>query len=192
MEMTWQMALTLGLRWLHLLGGILWVGLAFYMNFVHMAYLPVLDPQARRTAMLGLIPRILVFMGAGALLSVASGLALGALAPRHPFPPFDWLSFGIILGFLMFFVGFLIILPCTLIAMKAFRTGTPAPAWAMRILPLSSKLNAYLSVPMIFAMLAGAGHFSGPLIPWVFGVCVLGWTLVWLLFLVSRKVMVEV
>lgn len=192
MEMTGQMVLAMGLRWLHLIGGILWFGLGFFMNFVHLAYMPILEPSARKTILLGLVPRILVFMMGGAVVSVVSGLLLGWVAPRHPEPPFDWLNFGIILGFVIFGVGVLIIVPLLLKVMKTLRNGQPPPPSILKTLSFFSKLNAYLGVPLIFAMLAGSGHFSGPLLPWAIGICATGWTLVWILFRTSVMVTTDV
>ena len=180
------------LRWLHLLGGIFWFGLAFFMNFVHSAYMPALDPESRRRIILGLVPRVMVFMFGGAVVSIASGLVLGAVAPRHPSADSDWLNIGILLGFTIFGVGLLVVLPMTLKIMRLARANKPPASSFMKTLLLFSKLNVYLAIPLIFCMLAGAGHFLHPIWPAVVGFCLLGWLCVWLLFQRSTRVFIGV
>ena len=94
MDTTWYEIATIGLRWLHILGGILWVGMGLFMNFVHLAYMPALDPPSRKAVILGLVPRVLAFMIIGALVSLASGLTLEAIAPPQTNDSRVWLTFG--------------------------------------------------------------------------------------------------
>jgi len=192
MDTTWLEIVSIVLRWIHLLGGIFWFGLGFFMNFVHLAYMPTLDPVPRRAVILGLVPRVLILMMGGAVVSVSSGLLLGWLAPRNPPADSDWLNLGIILGFVIFTVGVLVIIPSVLKIVRLTKEGQPPPLPLVKRLTFFSKLNAYLGIPLIFAMLAGSGHFLHRLWPLAVLICLVGWACVWLLFRVSVRVSTEV
>ena len=47
------------LRWLHYLGGITWIGLLYYFNFVQGPFMSEADPAAKSTATQKLLPRAL-------------------------------------------------------------------------------------------------------------------------------------
>ena len=57
------------LRWFHYLGGITWIGLLYYFNFVQGPFMAEADPAAKSTATQKLLPRacrgILEFFLAG-------------------------------------------------------------------------------------------------------------------------------
>lgn len=182
----------IGLRWLHLIGGILWFGLGFFMNFVHLPTMPLWDPPTRKRIVLGMLPRVLQFMMGGAVVSVASGLILEQVQPQQNPAARSWLTLGSILGFIIFSIGILITSLLVLKVMKAVRVGQPPAPMVLKILAVGSKLNAFLGVPLIFGMLAGAGHFQRALLPAGIVVCLVGWTCVWLLFWKSKKVSIEV
>ncbi len=192
MDTTWHEVATIGLRWLHVLGGILWLGMGFFMNFVHLAYMPLLDPPSRKAVILGLVPRVVAFLIVGAIISVAAGLTLEAIAPPQTTEARMWLTFGSDLAFTIFFIGALIIVPSVLKVIKTVKNGqSPAPG-LMKLMTFFSKLNAYLAVPMIFGMLAGAGHFGHANATIGAAVCLSGWAVVWLVFWQSKRVSTEV
>ena len=47
------------LRWFHYLGGITWIGLLYYFNFVQGPFMAEADPAAKSTATQKLLPRAL-------------------------------------------------------------------------------------------------------------------------------------
>ena len=47
------------LRWLHYLGGITWIGLLYYFNFVQGPFMAEADPATKSTATQKLLPRAL-------------------------------------------------------------------------------------------------------------------------------------
>jgi uncharacterized membrane protein len=192
MDTTWHEIATIGLRWLHILGGILWVGMGLFMNFVHLAYMPALDPPSRKAVILGLVPRVLAFMIIGALVSLASGLTLEAIAPPQTTEARTWLTFGSDLAFTIFFIGALVIVPNMLKVIKTVKNGEPPAPGLLKLLAFFSKLNGYLVVPMIFGMLAGAGHFGHPSLASAAVVCLTGWVVVFLIFWKSTRVSTEV
>ena len=54
------------LRWLHYLGGITWIGLLYYFNFVQGPFMAEADPAAKSTATQKLLPRALRWFRGGA------------------------------------------------------------------------------------------------------------------------------
>ena len=138
--------------------------------------------------MLGLVPRLSTFMTGGAVMAVLTGLALGHVAPRHPPADHDWLGWGIYLGLLMFAIGMFVSGPTARRVVKGMREGRPPAPLDMKVLGLAGFLNTYLSLPVVFLMVAGSGHFSEPLVPWVFWGFLAGWTLTFLLLKISKRV----
>lgn len=192
MDTTWHEVAVIVLRWFHVIGGIFWVGMGLFMNFVHMVYVPLLDPPARRAVILGMVPRVLAFMIVGAVLSVTAGLALESIAPPQTTDAREWLTFGSNLAFTILGVGALIIVPSVLKVIKAAKEGQPPAPQMMKVLAFFSRLNAFLVVPMIFGMLAGAGHFGHASGAHALIVCGAGWTVMALLFWKASRVSVEV
>src|SRR6266550_613372 len=64
------------LRWLHYLGGITWIGLLYYFNFVQGPFMAEADPAAKSTATQKLVPRALRWFRGGAILTFLTGLAI--------------------------------------------------------------------------------------------------------------------
>jgi uncharacterized membrane protein len=192
MEMTWDLAVSMVLRWLHVLGAIFWFGFFFYMTFVQAQVLEALAPPQKRQLMLGLVPGLSRFMTGGAILAVLSGLALGHLAPRNPPADHDWLGWGIYLGLLMFALGMFVSGPTARRVLKGMREGLPPTQKDLRLLGAAGVVNTYLSFPAVFLMVAGSGHFSEPLLPWVVGAVLVAWTLTFILLKISRRVLTKV
>ena len=64
------------LRWFHYLGGITWIGLLYYFNFVQGPFMAEADPAAKSTATQKLLPRALVWFRGGAIVTFLTGLAI--------------------------------------------------------------------------------------------------------------------
>jgi len=87
---------TFAMRWLHVVSGVLWIGLLWYLNFVQVPTMPSI-PAEHRSAITGHIaPRVLFFFRYAALATVITGLLLA------------WMQ-GYILNALMFQKGFVMI-----------------------------------------------------------------------------------
>jgi len=100
------------LRWLHIVSGIMWVGLLFWSNLVFVPFMGVLDADGRRKVMAELAPRSLYFMVSSALWTWGSGILLLGLVFYHgqmlfPSPDQSWtLGAGVMIAvvFLVFFL----------------------------------------------------------------------------------------
>jgi uncharacterized membrane protein len=96
-------------RWLHVVFGILWIGLLYFFNWVNAFFAPALDADTRRKVVPELMPRALFWFRWGAAFTWITGVFLlllvyyhGKLALDDPFQPFGIMA---ILGVLLVFVA---------------------------------------------------------------------------------------
>lgn len=160
-------------RWIHILAGITWIGLLYFLNFINVHVNRALEDSVRTQLVPELMPRTLWWFRWGAMFTFLSGYLLllwkyfllgsgvmgdagllGSSAGR-------WISLGVVLGTIMWWNVWFMIWPAQQQLIRWTRAGkTPLeqPATAQKAL-LASRLNTFLSVPLVFAMLAGAGHY---------------------------------
>ena len=86
---------TFAMRWLHVISGVLWIGLLWYLNFVQVPTMPTIQPVESRVAITKfLAPNVLFYFRYAALATVITGLLLAwmqgyivqALTVRPGFP----------------------------------------------------------------------------------------------------------
>ena len=166
----WYSNIHLIVRWLHVIAGITWIGHLYFFNFVNVPLQASLDDATKKAVNPQLMPRALWWFRWGAMITFLAGLTLFTLTylytPGQGFGPTSllmdggrltdramWILFGMLLGFIMWFNVWMIIWP----TQKRLLTGkVPAdqiPAARKKAL-LTSRVNSYLSGPMLFGMLA--------------------------------------
>jgi uncharacterized membrane protein len=161
-----------GVRYLHVLSGVIWVGLLYYFNLVQVPSFAQMEAPARMSAIQFLVPRALLWFRYAALSTVTFGIlyiAIEGIDTDGDY--FDTNAFKSILvggglGIIMFLNVWGIIWPNQKKIIAATtataRDGTPAPPdqpkWA-RTAFLASRTNVALSIPMLFFMIA-SGHLS--------------------------------
>ncbi len=65
------------MRWLHVISGVLWIGLLWYLNFVQVPTMPTIQPVEHRAAISKFIaPNVLFYFRYAALATVITGLLL--------------------------------------------------------------------------------------------------------------------
>src|SRR3954463_14038542 len=65
------------MRWLHIMSGVMWIGLLWYLNFVQVPTVPKIEPAEHRAAVTKFIaPNVLFWFRYGALATVVTGLLL--------------------------------------------------------------------------------------------------------------------
>src|SRR5712664_692121 len=163
------------LRWLHYLGGITWIGLLYYFNFVQGPFMAEADPGAKSTATQKLLPRALRWFRGGAILTFLTGLAIiGKRLGESPLGAAAWstpwaitILTGGLFGTLMFLNVVLVIWPKQQIVIASAKAaasgGQPnavAPVAARRAF-LASRTNVVFSIPMLFYM-GAASHYTLP------------------------------
>ena len=170
----WYSNLHLFIRWLHVIAGITWIGHLYFFNFVNVPLQGALDDATKKAVNPQLLPRALWWFRWGAMITLLAGLALFTLTylytPGVGFGPTSllmdgdgltargmWILFGMLLGSIMWFNVWFIIWP----AQKRLLTGkVPADqvAAVRKRALLASRLNSFLSGPMLFGMLAPAHY----------------------------------
>jgi uncharacterized membrane protein len=154
-------------RWLHVLSGVMWIGMLYYFNFVQMPSMPkipdeqkpaigkVIAPAAlfwfRWAAMATLITGIIVALLGGYLLeAITLGLANGDRGVHTT------IGIGVWLAIIMWFNVWFVIWPNQKIALGLVDAPADAKPKAARTAMLFSRTNPLLSVPMLFCMVASA------------------------------------
>jgi uncharacterized membrane protein len=163
------------LRWFHYLGGITWIGLLYYFNFVQGPFMAEADPAVKSTATQKLLPRALRWFRGGAIVTFLTGIAiLGKRLGESPEGVSAWstpwavtILTGGLFGTLMFLNVVLVIWPKQQIVIASAKTAASgglanaaAPAAARRAF-LASRTNVVFSIPMLFFM-GAASHFTLP------------------------------
>ncbi|MEQ1909964.1 MAG: urate hydroxylase PuuD [Vicinamibacterales bacterium] len=165
------------LRWLHVLAGIVWLGHLYFFNFVNVPFQGTMGADVKKSVNPQLLGRAFWWFRWGAMATFVIGLLLFTqlymYQPGVGFGPSElfrangamtgravWILFGMTLGTIMWFNVWFIIWPAQRQILPAVRDGQPVdPALPKKALK-TSRLNAYLSGPMLFGMLAPS-HYGG-------------------------------
>jgi len=187
------------LRWLHIMSGITWIGLLYFFNFVNGPFQAKLDKELKPSVNPLLMPRALWWFRWGAMMTFIFGLLLFFVKYMQPGMFHDedggvtsramWIMMGMTFGTIMWFNVWFIIWPAQKKLIKWTRDRqSPAemPALAKRA-ATASKINTYLSAPMLFAMIAPNNYASFSWLALVV-VVVIGETVIWSLYKIAPKV----
>ena len=156
-------------RWLHVLGGIMWIGLLYYLNFVQVPNMPKIA-QENRVAITGTIaPAVLFWFRWGAMWTIVTGLILayfnGYIVEAITIGLIDGVSkhtmigIGMWLGAIMWFNVWFVIWPNQKIVLGIVQADDAAKAAAGRTALMFSRTNTMLSIPMLWAMSSAQNLF---------------------------------
>jgi uncharacterized membrane protein len=70
-------------RWLHVVAGILWIGLLYFFNFVNANFAPTMDAETKKKVVPELLPRALFWFRWGAAFTWVTGVLLLMLVYYH-------------------------------------------------------------------------------------------------------------
>ncbi len=197
METTPMYIAEMVIRWLHVVAGILWIGLLYFFNFVNANFAKTLDADSKKKVVPELMPRALFFFRWAAMFTFILGLLLiyfVYLAPsgaRYGNLMTNPILIGVLFGLVMWFNVWFIIWPGQRKIINGIKTGNPAPADVVARATNASKLNTYLSIPLVFFMLAGP-HFSSLQWYWELVVVAVGFAIAWHLYKIGAKVSTNV
>ena len=152
-------------RWLHVIFGVMWIGLLWYFNFVQIPSMPKIPDEQKPAISKVIAPTALYWFRWAALATVATGLlvismkGLGALAEALALGYFaggyfTYIGIGMWLGIIMAFNVWHIIWPNQQIALGMVDATADEKKAAARIAMLTSRLNTLFSLPMLYFMVA--------------------------------------
>jgi uncharacterized membrane protein len=155
-------------RWLHVLGGIMWIGILYYFNFVQIPNMAKID-EDKRPAITGVIaPAALFWFRWGAMWTIVTGLILAwlngyiadaiMLGLSSGVAKHSMIGIGMWLGAIMWFNVWVIIWPNQKIAL-GIDGAEGDKAAAGRTAMLFSRTNTMLSLPMLWAMISAQNLF---------------------------------
>jgi len=148
------------MRWLHVLTGIMWIGLLWYLNFVQIPTVPKIEPSEHRAAISKFIaPEVLFWFRYGALATVVTGLLLAwmngylinALMLKNGVHA---IGIGMWLALIMAFNVWFIIWPNQQKALGLVDCPAEEKPKAGRTAMLTSRINTMLSIAMLYCMVA--------------------------------------
>jgi uncharacterized membrane protein len=147
------------MRWLHVMSGVMWIGLLWYFNFVQIPSMPKIPDEHKPAIGKVIAPAALFWFRWAALATVVTGLLLAwmlgyigtALALQRPQTA---IGIGMWLGLIMAFNVWFIIWPNQKKALGIVTVTPEEKAKAARLAMLTSRANTMLSIPMLFCMVA--------------------------------------
>ena len=165
------------LRWLHIVCGVMWIGLLWYFNFVSTPTMPKIPDELKPALGKYITPAALFWFRWGAMGTILFGIMLAfrehylveaytldlsqGMAGWPVVPKFLAIGIGMWLGTIMWFNVWFLIWPNQ---QKALNIGGKYPdiaaadkAAAAKTAGMFSRINTLLSIPMLFSMVA-AGH----------------------------------
>ena len=147
------------MRWLHVVSGIMWIGLLWYFNFVQIPSMPKIPDEQKPAIGKVIAPTALFWFRWAALATVITGVLVAwmngylvaALGLQQPFHAID---IGMWLALVMAFNVWFIIWPNQKKALGMVTVEAAEKAAAARLAMLTSRVNTVLSIPMLYMMVA--------------------------------------
>lgn len=146
-------------RWIHVMVGVMWVGLLWYFNFVQIPSMAKIPDEQKPAIGKVIAPTALFWFRWAALLTVLSGLILSILNgyAHQAFTlqaPFRAIGLGMWIALIMAFNVWFIIWPNQKRALGMVAVEPDVKAKSARVAMLTSRFNTMLSIPMLFLMSA--------------------------------------
>ncbi len=150
-------------RWLHVLSGVMWIGLLWYFNFVQAPSMPSIPDEQKPAISKVIAPAALWWFRWGAMSTLVTGLILawlngylmGALSigflDSGASTP---IGLGMWMGIIMWFNVWFIIWPNQRKALGIVASEADEKAEAAKTAGQFSRINTLLSIPMLFCMVA--------------------------------------
>ena len=151
-------------RWLHVLSGVMWIGLLWYFNFVQIPSMPNIPDNEKPAISKVIAPKALFWFRWAALATIITGLLTAhlngylynALARgiADGVEKNTAIGIGMWLGIIMAYNVWMIIWPNQKIALGIVSADDNKKPLAARKAMLFSRTNTALSIPMLYAMVS--------------------------------------
>ena len=147
------------MRWLHVLSGVMWIGLLWYFNFVQIPSMPKIPDEQKPAVGKVIAPEALFWFRWSALATVVTGLLLATmngyiLQALSLQQGVHAIGIGMWLALVMAYNVWMIIWPNQKKALGMVQVSPEEKAAAARKAMLTSRLNTMLSIPMLYCMVA--------------------------------------
>jgi uncharacterized membrane protein len=146
-------------RWLHVMFGVMWIGLLWYFNFVQIPSMPKIPDEQKPAIGKVIAPTALFWFRYAALFTVITGFIVAGLNGylHQAFTlqtPFRAIGLGMWIAVIMAFNVWFIIWPNQKRALGIVAVEPDVKAKSARVAMLTSRFNTILSIPMLFLMVA--------------------------------------
>ncbi len=151
-------------RYVHVIVGIMWIGLLWYFNFVQIPNMSKIPEEQKPAIGKVIAPAALFYFRWGAALTVLSGLILAGLngylhdsmtlSIGSGIPKHTAIGIGMWLGLIMAFNVWFVIWPNQKRALGIVECEPELKAKSARTAMLFSRTNTLLSIPMLLTMVA--------------------------------------
>ena len=150
---------TFVVRWLHVVSGVMWIGLLWYFNFVQIPSMPSIPDEQKPAISKVIAPTALFWFRYAALSTVITGLLVAwmqgyivqALTLQTGVVA---IGLGMWIALVMAFNVWFIIWPNQKKALGIVVVEAPEKAKAARLAMLTSRVNTMLSITMLYMMVA--------------------------------------
>ncbi len=156
-------------RWLHVLSGVMWIGLLWYFNFVQIPCMPKIPDEQKPAIGKVIAPAALFWFRWSAMATIITGLIVAwmngyiveaiAIGITDNDPQHTMIGIGMWLGAIMWANVWFVIWPNQKKALGMVEVSAEEKAAAARTAMLFSRTNTLLSIPMLFAMVAAQNLF---------------------------------
>lgn len=150
--------------YLHIMAGILWIGLLYYFNFVQIPTMPKIPAELKPAVSKHIAPSALFFFRWAAAFTILFGLGVaqmkepGGIVGVLTFGPgVVTIGIGMWLAIIMAANVWFVIWPNQKKALGIVTVDDAAKAKAGRLAMLASRTNTVLSIPMLYCMVMQGG-----------------------------------
>ena len=149
-------------RYFHVLSGVMWIGLLWYLNFVQIPSMPKIPDEQKPAIGKIIAPAVLFWFRWAALATIVSGLIVATLEGYvhdamilgigSGVQKYTAIGIGMWLGLIMAFNVWFIIWPNQKKALGIVECSPEDKAKAAKTAMLTSRINTLLSLPMLLSM----------------------------------------
>ncbi len=158
-----------GVRWLHVLSGVMWIGLLWYFNFVQVPSMPSIPDEQKPAITKVIAPKALFWFRWAALSTIVWGIILAGmngyigdalvLGLTSGSPEISLIGFGMWMGLFMAYNVWFIIWPAQQKVLGMVEVSAEEKPKAARKALMASRTNTMLSIPMLFSMVGAQNSF---------------------------------